>query len=161
MSRTKKRSLDRLLRTLRGTMRTHDLPRPDRLVISTRSGSVHLELTSGVPRDRVTGLLDWADLLHGVHVVWTHRTHGLVDIAATGHTTAGTTLGIAATVTVVDLGGHLVDLGGATLAVVTGLGSLAPFEWHSITSAQLRQALTTTKSGSAVPVASLTSEVAA
>ncbi len=161
MPRNKPRSLDRLLRTLRGTMRTHDLPRPDRLVISTRSGSVHLELTSGAPRDRVTGLLDWADLLHDTHLVWTHRAHGLVDIAATGYTASGITLGIAATVSVADLGGHLVDLDTTTLAVITGLGSLGPFEWHSITCAQLRQALAATDSRPAVSVSSLVPEAAA
>jgi hypothetical protein len=161
MSRNGKHSLDKLLRTLRGTMRTHDLTRPDRLVISAGSGSVHLELTSGAPRDRVAGLLGWADLLHGQNLVWTHRPRGLVDIAATGTTSTGTTLGVAATVTVTDLGGHLVALAGTTAACVTGLGSLAAFEWHSITSAQVRQALAAVDSRPAVPVASPASEVAA
>lgn len=145
-------------------MRTHNLARPDRLVISTRSGSVHLELTSGAPHDRVTGLLGWADLLHGMDMVWMYRPRrpcDLVDIAATGTTASGTTVGVAATVTVADLGGHLVDLGGHTGVVVTGLGSLAPFGWQTITSDQLRQALAAIDSRPAAPVTSPASEVAA
>ncbi|MCS7484900.1 hypothetical protein [Umezawaea endophytica] len=111
------RSLDRILRTLRATMRTHGLPRPDRLVISTRSRSIHLEFTSTAPLDRVTGLLLWANTLHGVSLTWTHRPGGVFALAATGRTGAGLGIGMACSIPASAVGARVLDLGaGARLA---------------------------------------------
>jgi len=105
------RSLDRLLRTLRATMRTCDLPRPDRLVISTRSRSAHLEFTSAAPLDRVAGLLLWTSTLHVVDLTWTHRSGGQFALAATGRTSAGLSIGMACAVPASAVGARVLDLG--------------------------------------------------
>jgi hypothetical protein len=92
-------------------MRTHNLPRPDRLVISTLSRSTHLEFTSAAPLDRLAGLLLWANTLHGVSLTWTHRHGGQFTLAATGRTGAGLSIGMAATVPASTVGARVLDLG--------------------------------------------------
>jgi hypothetical protein len=148
MSANTSRSLDRILRTLRATMRTRGLPRPDRLVISTRSSSVHLEFTSAAPLDRLAGLLLWTSTLDGVSLVRTHRSAGVVSVAATGRTGSGIGIGLATTVTVTDLGGHLVELDQprpVVLAVVGNLGRLGVFESEQVTFDELAQVVTTAR----------------
>lgn len=101
------RSLDRVLRTLRATMRTYNLPRPDRLVISTVSRSVHAEFTSGTAVDRVSAVLLWTATLHGVEFGLTLGYRDEVRLAATGRTGSGIGIGLACSGSVVDLGGHV------------------------------------------------------
>jgi hypothetical protein len=107
-------------------MRTHDLPRPDRLVISTRSRSAHLEFSLAAPLDRLAGLLLWSNTLHGVSLVWTHRHGGLFTLAATGRTGAGLSIGMTATVPASAVGARVLDLGhGAHTASFPGSFDLA------------------------------------
>jgi hypothetical protein len=100
------RRLDGLLRSVRGHIRTLGLPRPDRLVISTPSSSVHAEFTSGTAPDRLAHLLIWCATLQAVELTWTlQAVAGNVAVAATGRTTTGITIGLAASASVTDLGG--------------------------------------------------------
>lgn len=111
------RRLDGLLRSIRGHIRTLGLPRPDRLVISTPSGSVHAEFTSGTAPDRLACLLVWAASLHGVELTWTLQAAGILTVAATGRTRSGVKLGLAASGTVAELGGAITSCrSAATLA---------------------------------------------
>ena len=120
------RRLDGLLRAVRGHIRTLGLPRPDRLVISTPSGSVHAEFTSGTAPDRLACLLVWAASLHGVELTWTLQAAGTLSVAATGRTAAGVTLGLAASASVVELGGKVKSGSGAVLAKAFRLSVCAP-----------------------------------
>lgn len=119
------RRLDGLLRAVRGHIRTLGLPRPDRLVISTPSGSVHAEFTSGTAPDRLACLLVWAASLHGVELTWTLQASGTLSVAATGRTGSGITLGLAASASVVELGGKL-KTGSAVLANAFRLSACTP-----------------------------------
>ncbi|USX50600.1 hypothetical protein [Lentzea sp. HUAS12] len=120
------RRLDGLLRSIRGHIRTLDLPRPDRLVISTPSGSVHAEFTSGTAPDRLACLLVWAASLHGVELTWTLQAAGTLSVAATGRTASGVMLGLAASASVVELGGKVKSGSGAVLAKAFRLAVCAP-----------------------------------
>ncbi|MEU7481428.1 hypothetical protein AB0A63_36020 [Lentzea sp. NPDC042327] len=119
------RRLDGLLRAVRGHIRTLGLPRPDRLVISTPSGSVHAEFTSGTAPDRLACLLVWAASLHGVELTWSLQSAGILSVAATGRTGSGITLGLAASASVVELGGKLKP-GSAVLANAFRLSACTP-----------------------------------
>lgn len=103
---TAPRRLDGLLRSVRAHIRTRRLPRPDRLVISTPSSSVHAEFTSGTAPDRLAHLLIWCATLQAVELTWTlQAVAGTVAVAATGRTTKGITVGLAASASVNELGG--------------------------------------------------------
>jgi hypothetical protein len=100
------RRLDGLLRSIRSHIRTRGLPRPDRLVISTPSSSVHAEFSSGTAPDRLAHLLIWCATLQAVELTWTlQAVAGAVAVAATGRTSSGITIGLAASASVMDLGG--------------------------------------------------------
>lgn len=99
------RSLDRTLRAFRGHVRTCNLPRPDRLVISTMSRSVHTEFTSALPLDRFAAVLLWTATLQGVSFGLTFGWTDEVRLAATGRTRSGLSIGLACAVGVLDLGG--------------------------------------------------------
>lgn len=120
------RRLDGLLRSIRGHIRTLGLPRPDRLIISTPSGSVHAEFTSGTAPDRLACLLVWAASLHGVELTWTLQAAGTLSVAATGRTASGVTLGLAASASVVELGGKVKSGSGAVLAKAFRLAVCTP-----------------------------------
>ncbi|WP_086666395.1 hypothetical protein [Lentzea kentuckyensis] len=120
------RRLDGLLRSIRGHIRTLGLPRPDRLVISTPSGSVHAEFTSGTAPDRLACLLIWAASLHGVELTWSLQAAGTLSVAATGRTGSGITLGLAASASVVELGGKLKSSSAAVLANAFRLSACTP-----------------------------------
>ncbi|WP_394615241.1 hypothetical protein JNUCC0626_36355 [Lentzea sp. JNUCC 0626] len=120
------RRLDGLLRSVRGHIRTLGLPRPDRLVISTPSGSVHAEFTSGTAPDRLACLLVWAASLHGVELTWTLQAAGTLFVAATGRTASGVTLGLTASASVVELGGKVKSGSGAVLAKAFRLAVCTP-----------------------------------
>jgi hypothetical protein len=133
------RSLDRILRTLRATMRTRGLPRPDRLVISTRSRSAHADFSSGTAPDRMAGLLLWTATLHGVSLVWTYRPGDhTVTVAATGRTGTGITIGLACSAAIADLGGHVHD----GVAVLAEAYRLVPFTPESATYDEVAQVVT-------------------
>jgi len=127
------RSLDRIMRTVRATMRTRGLPRPDRLVISTRSRSVHLEFTSGTAPDRLAALLLWSVILDGLSLVWSHQPHNTVSVAATGRTRSGISFGLAASVDVTDVDGHPGVDRGKPVVVLAGVFRLAPCVAESVT----------------------------
>jgi hypothetical protein len=135
------RSLDRILRTLRATMRTRGLPRPDRLVISTLSRSAHVEFSSGTAPDRVAGLLLWTATLQGVSLVWTFRPGDTLTVAATGRTGTGIAVGLAASVSITDLGGRQVD----GIAQLAGTFRLAPFAPESVTYDEIAHVVTTAR----------------
>ncbi len=97
-------SLDRIIRTLRSFMRSSGLPRPDRLVVSTRSGSVHAEFTTGPTPDRLAALLLWVTRLAGVTLTWTLRPDRVLTVAATARNRAGLVFGLTASAHVTDLG---------------------------------------------------------
>ncbi|MFS8104828.1 hypothetical protein LFM09_47780 [Lentzea alba] len=120
------RRLDGLLRSIRGHIRTLGLPRPDRLVISTPSGSVHAEFTSGTAPDRLACLLVWAASLHGVELTWTLQAAGTLAVAATGRTRSGITVGLAASASVVELGGKVKSRAAAVLADTFRLTAHSP-----------------------------------
>lgn len=127
------RSLDRIMRTVRATMRTCGLARPDRLVISTRSRSVHMEFASGTAPDRLAALLLWSTTLEGVSLAWTHQPHNTVSVAATGRNRAGISYGLAASVSVADLDGHPGVDRGQPVTVLAGVFRLAPCVAESVT----------------------------
>ncbi|NUT92757.1 MAG: hypothetical protein HOY78_12120 [Saccharothrix sp.] len=131
MSSNGSRSLDRIIRTVRSLMRSHGLPRPDRLLISTVSGSVHIEFSSGTAPDRVAGLLLWVTRLDGVTLTWTLRPDRTLTVAATGRNRAGLSFGLAASATVRDLGGSAADAGGPV--VLGGEFRLAPMVVEPVT----------------------------
>jgi hypothetical protein len=136
------RSLDRILRTLRATMRTRGLPRPDRLVISTRSRSAHVEFSSGTAPDRLAALLLWTATLHGVSLVWTWRPgDNALTVAATGRTAAGLSIGLASSASVADLGGHVRD----GVAVLAGAYRLTAFAPDPVAYDELVQVVTTAR----------------
>lgn len=120
------RRLDGLLRSVRGHIRTLGLPRPDRLVISTPSGSVHAEFTSGTAPDRLACLLVWAASLHGVELTWTLQASGTLAVAATGRTASGITLGLTASASVLELGGKVKSGSRAVLAKAFRLSVCTP-----------------------------------
>ncbi|GHH59812.1 hypothetical protein [Lentzea cavernae] len=99
------RSLDRLLRTFRGHIRTHNLPRPDRLVIFTKTRSVHAEFTSGLPVDRFAAVLSWTATLHHLNIGLTFDGRDELRLAATGRSGSGPAIGLACSAPVLDLGG--------------------------------------------------------
>jgi hypothetical protein len=142
------RSLDRILRTLRATMRTRGLPRPDRLVISTRSRSAHVEFSSGTAPDRLAALLLWTATLHGVSLVWTYRPGDTLTVAATGRTGSGIAVGLAASASIADLGGHVRD----GVAVLAGAYRLIAFAPDSVAYDELVQVVTTARTIPARPV---------
>lgn len=115
MSAKGSRSLDRIFRTLSGLMRSRNLPRPDRLVISTRSRSAHAEFTTGTPPDLLAAVLRWAPVLDGVELAVTHRPTGLLTLAATGATGTGVALGLVCTVPASAVGIRVLDLDGERL----------------------------------------------
>lgn len=124
------RSLDRILRTVRGHIRTYNLPRPDRLVISTRSRSVHAEFTSGTAVDRFAAVLLWTATLHGNEFGLTYGWHDEVRLAATGRTGTGIGIGLACSGSVVELGGTVEEHDGLNgwehrFANLPGLPTLA------------------------------------
>ncbi|CCH34792.1 hypothetical protein ABZ816_19715 [Actinosynnema sp. NPDC047251] len=108
-------SLDRIIRTLRSFMRTSGLPRPDRLVIFGRSGSVHVEFTSGTAPDRLAALLLWVTQLDGLTLTWTLRPDNTLTVSATARNRTGLTFGLTASATVSDLGGARTDKATVTL----------------------------------------------
>ncbi|PRY46609.1 hypothetical protein [Umezawaea tangerina] len=120
------------MRTVRALMRTKGLPRPDRLVISTRSRSVHLEFTSGTAPDRLAALLLWSITLDGVSLVWTHQPRTSVSVAATGRR-SGLAFSLAASVDVTDLDGHAGVDRGRPVVVLAGVFRLAPCVPESVT----------------------------
>ena len=120
------RRLDGLLHSVRGHIRTLGLPRPDRLVISTPSGSVHAEFTSGTAPDRLACLLVWAASLHGVELTWTLQAAGALSVAATGRTRSGITVGLAASASVIELGGKVKSRTAAVLADTFRLTAHSP-----------------------------------
>ncbi|MBP2339046.1 hypothetical protein JOF41_005224 [Saccharothrix coeruleofusca] len=109
------RSLDRIIRTLRSLIRTNRLPRPDRLIISTRSGSVHAEFTSGTAPDRLAALLLWVSRLDGVTLTWTLRPDRMLTVAATARNRAGLAFGLTASAAVSDLDATPVGKAAVTL----------------------------------------------
>ncbi|WP_433265946.1 hypothetical protein ACQPZF_39440 [Actinosynnema sp. CS-041913] len=112
------RSLDRIIRTLRSFMRSSGLPRPDRLVISARSGSVHAEFASGTAPDRFASLLLWSSRLDGLTLTWTLRPDNTLTLAATARNGAGLAFGLTASADVSDF-----DAAPAEKAAVTLAGS--------------------------------------
>jgi hypothetical protein len=137
------RSLDRILRTLRATMRTRGLPRPDRLVVSTLSRSAHVEFSSGTAPDRLAGLLLWTATLHGISLVWTYRPGDTLTVAATGRTGSGIGVGLAASVSLDDLGGHVHD----GVAVLAKAFRLVPFAPESATYDEIAHVVTAARRG--------------
>ncbi|MFT7837574.1 hypothetical protein Q5530_15650 [Saccharothrix sp. BKS2] len=133
MSANGSRSLDRILRTLRGVMRSRNLPRPDRLVISTRSCSAHAEFTTGPAPDLLSAVLLWCLGLDGVSLAWTHRPGGVLALAATGRTPAGVSLGLACSVPLSGLAAHLADLGPTRVATLAGVFRLAEHDTEPVT----------------------------
>ncbi|MFD7657897.1 hypothetical protein ACFV4N_28325 [Actinosynnema sp. NPDC059797] len=119
------RSLDRIFRTLYGLMRSRHLPRPDRLVISTRSRSAHAEFTTGTPPDLLAAALLWCTGLHGISLAWTHRPGGVLALAATGRTAGGVCLGLACSVPLSGLAARVVDLGPTRVVTLAGAFRLA------------------------------------
>lgn len=126
------RSLDRIFRTLYGLMRSRNLPRPDRLVISTRSRSAHAEFTSGTAPDLLAAVLLWCTGLHGVSLAWTHRP-GVLSLAATGRTAAGVSLGLACSVPLSGLAARVADLGSTRVATLAGAFRLAEYDTETVT----------------------------
>nr|BFE48187.1 hypothetical protein GCM10017745_16140 [Saccharothrix mutabilis subsp. capreolus] len=112
-------------------MRSHGLPRPDRLLISTLSGSVHIEFNSGTAPDRLAALLLWTTRLDGVILTWTLRPDRTLTVAATGRNRAGLSFGLTASATVRDLDGSAGDAGG--LVVLGGEFRLAPLVVEPVT----------------------------
>lgn len=124
------RSLDRIIRTLRSLMRTYRLPRPDRIVVSTRSGSVHAEFTTGTTPDRLASLLLWATRLDAVTLTWTLRPDNTLTVTATGRNQAGLTFGLTASAAVADLDG---TPGRGGPVVLAGTFRLTPLAVESVT----------------------------
>ncbi|MFE9744611.1 hypothetical protein ACFYOT_06875 [Saccharothrix saharensis] len=109
------RSLDRIIRTLRSLMRSTGLPRPDRVLISTVSGSVHVEFTSGSAPDRLASLLLWVSRLDRVTLTWTLRPDHTLTVAATARNGAGLVFGLTASAAVADLGATSAEQSAVTL----------------------------------------------
>ncbi|MGO1057052.1 hypothetical protein [Crossiella sp. CA198] len=101
------RSLDRMLRQLRSLLRSHRLPRPDRLVLSTVSRSVTMQFITGTGPDRLAAVLLWAHLLQGVTLAWGHTNPGQLTVALTGRTSSGLSISAGAEVELTELAGHL------------------------------------------------------
>lgn len=127
------RSLDRLLRTLSGVMRSRNLPRPDRLVISTLSRSAHAEFTTGSAPDRLAAVLLWCVGLDGVSLAWTHRPSGVLALAATGRTATGISLGLACSVPISGLAARVADLGPTRVATLAGAFRLPEYGTEPVT----------------------------
>ncbi|MEU4803011.1 hypothetical protein [Actinosynnema sp. NPDC023587] len=108
-------SLDRIIRTLRSFMRTSGLPRPDRLVIFGRSGSVHAEFASGTAPDRLAALLLWVTRLDGLTLTWTLRPDNTLTVSATARNRTGLAFGLTASVTTSDLDGVRTDKAAVTI----------------------------------------------
>lgn len=135
------RTLDHLLRAVRGLIRTRHLPRPDRLIVSTAGRSVHAEFTSGGDADRLAALLVWTLALDSVSLAWSHRAGGLLTVVATGRTPSGLAVGLAATASIPGLGGHLLP-GPTPVAELPGAFRLAVFDHEPVTADELAQVVT-------------------
>ncbi|MBP2474012.1 hypothetical protein JOF53_002884 [Crossiella equi] len=117
---TPTRSLDRMLRQLRSLLRSHRLPRPDRLVLSTVSGSVTVGFIEGPAPQRLSALLLWSLRLDGVSLTWGHPSPDLVHVQLSGRTGSGIRVKAATTVTPAELGGHLGTHRGVPVAFLPG-----------------------------------------
>ena len=155
---TRTNSLDRILRTLRATMRTRGLPRPDRLIISTRSRSVHIEFTAGTGPDRLAALLLWSATLTAVTLGWTWTTNGL-HIAVTGRTGGGITLGAATTADLTELAARV--LPGGTVIELAGSLRLSLWETETVSHEEVAHLIRASRAAQAAPVAVVGSGVAA
>ena len=99
------RSLDRIIRTLRSFMRSTGLPRPDRVFISTVTGSVQVDFESGTAPDRLAALLLWVTRLDGVTITWSvHADHTLI-VTATARNATGLTFTLTTLAAVADFDG--------------------------------------------------------
>ncbi|XVV03374.1 hypothetical protein ACQPW3_39615 [Actinosynnema sp. CA-248983] len=139
------RSLDRILRALRGRMRSANLPRPDRLVISTVSSSVHAEFTSGTAPDLLSAVLLWSTGLDGLSLGWTHRPGGLLVLAATGRTSGGVNLGLACSVPLSGLSSTVRDLGPTRVATLAGVFRLAEHATETVTYDEVAHVVTASR----------------
>ncbi|CCH35225.1 hypothetical protein ABZ816_11520 [Actinosynnema sp. NPDC047251] len=127
------RSLDRIVRTLLSLIRSYRLPRPDRLVVSTSSGSVHAEFSSGTAPDRLAALLLWVTRLDGVRLTWTLRPDRTLTVAATARNGSGLVFGLTASAAVADLGGVPAGDVGSGLVVLAGVFRVAPMVVEPVT----------------------------
>ncbi|WP_229369294.1 hypothetical protein [Umezawaea beigongshangensis] len=135
-------------------MRTRSLPRPDRLVVSTRSRSLHAEFTSGTAPDRLAAVLLWSATLDGLSLAWTHRSGGVLALAATGRTASGLSLGLAASGPVVELAGRVLDLWPHRLAELAGVFALAEHHTEIVTYDEVAHVVTAARAtASALEVA--------
>ncbi|MBB5958989.1 hypothetical protein FHS29_005598 [Saccharothrix tamanrassetensis] len=125
--------MDRIIRTVRSLMRSHGLPRPDRLLISAPSRSVHLEFSSGTAPDRLAALLLWSTQLEGVRLTWTLRPDRTLTVAATARTAAGLSFGLTASAAVTDLDGIPSGERESALVVLAGMFRLAPMVVEPVT----------------------------
>lgn len=144
------RTLDHLLRQLRGHLRTRNLPRPDRLVLSTPSRSAAAEFTTGGDADRLGALLLWMVTLQGVSIGWTHTRPGVLAVAATGRTPAGLTIGVTTTAQIAALGGRLRHQPG-TVAEFAGF-RLGLHDSELVTFDELARVVTTARTQAAAGV---------
>jgi hypothetical protein len=147
------RTLDRLLRSIRSHIRTRRLPRPDRIVISTVSRSMHAEFTSGTAPDRLAYLALWTTTLEGLSLTWTHRAAGLLTVAATGRTAGGISVGLAASAPITELGGRLREPSSGGFAELAKAFTLAPFEHEAITYDELVRVIVSARKIRVSPVA--------
>lgn len=139
------RSLDRIFRTLYGLMRSRNLPRPDRLVISTLSRSAHAEFTSGTAPDLLASVLLWCTGLDGVSLAWTHRPGGVLALAATGRTGSGVSLGLACSVPMSGLAARMADLGPTRVATLAGTFRLAEHDTETVTYDEVAHVVTSSR----------------
>ncbi|MEU4740532.1 hypothetical protein AB0G02_08685 [Actinosynnema sp. NPDC023658] len=124
------RSLDRIIRTLRSLMRSTGLPRPDRVFISTVTGSVQVEFDSGTAPDRLAALLLWVTRLDGVTLTWSlHADHTLI-VTATARNAAGLMFGLTTLAAVSDFDG---TPGPGDSVVLAGTFRLVPSVAESVT----------------------------
>ncbi|MCO1577661.1 hypothetical protein M8C13_18045 [Crossiella sp. SN42] len=132
-------SLDRLLRQVRSLLRTHRLPRPTHLFLSTRSRSASLAFATGTPAARLEAVLLWSLHLEGITISWGHQIAGELTVSASGRTSSGITVQAGTTAGVAEVGGRLRN---RTVAEVAGTFRLAVGTTDTLTCEELARVVT-------------------
>ncbi|MGO1050513.1 hypothetical protein [Crossiella sp. CA198] len=95
------------MRQVRSLLRSHWLPKPSHLWLSTRTRTASLGFTTGPAADRLTAVLLWSMRLDGVTITWKHTIPGELTVTMTGRTSSGIAINTGTTAGVAELGGRL------------------------------------------------------
>jgi hypothetical protein len=120
MPDTDPRTMDRLLHRLRSHIRSHRLPRPNRVTIIDSERTCYLDYGVGDGVTRLRNLLHWSGSLSATRVRYSLRPNGYLAVWLSGEL-ASTSILVAAGADIHDLGGTLEHTNGAVYGHLGGL----------------------------------------